>query len=45
MSRRYRDDITVMVILLGEMGVGAEGGGGVGGVVRRGKEDPVLAKL
>lgn len=44
LSRRYRDDITVTVVLLGDVGPGGEGG--VGGVHRRDDLDfPAKAKL
>lgn len=43
LSRRYRDDITITVILLGDAGHGGEGG--TGGVYRREESEPLKAKL
>lgn len=43
LSRRYRDDITITVILLGDAGHGGEGG--TGGVYRREELEPLKAKL
>lgn len=42
-SRRWRDDITVTVILLGDASHGGENG--TGGVYRREELEPLKAKL